>query len=62
MSSVDIERGAPGAGIACYRCVEVHGAGNHGVFYLAACPERLSTNCCEGEDAMSPSWMSRGQR
>lgn len=62
MNSIDIERGAPRAGIACYRCVEVHGAGNHGALDLAARPERLSTERCEGEDAMSPSWMSRGQR
>jgi serine/threonine protein kinase len=41
VSSTDVNQAAERAGIADYRFVRVLGTGNHGVFYLAACPDRL---------------------
>ncbi len=41
MNSTDTRLAADRAGIADYRFVRHLGAGNHGVFYLAYCPERL---------------------
>jgi serine/threonine protein kinase len=41
LSSIDTERAAARAGIADYRFIRMIGAGNHGVFYLAARPARL---------------------
>ncbi|HEX9521086.1 MAG TPA: serine/threonine-protein kinase [Streptosporangiaceae bacterium] len=41
MNSTDARLAADRAGIADYRFVRHLGAGNHGVFYLAYCPQRL---------------------
>ena len=41
MSSIDIEQATTRSGIADYRFIQMLGAGNHGVFYLAPRPARL---------------------
>jgi len=41
LSSIDIEQATTRSGIADYRFIQMLGAGNHGVFYLAPRPARL---------------------
>jgi eukaryotic-like serine/threonine-protein kinase len=41
VTSTDADRANAREGIADYRFIRKLGAGNHGVFYLARCPERL---------------------